>query len=203
MPHIRPRYIKTNDFEGELTVDDYGVFLYDGDLKHVSDFWEATVAQALILDVANAQAIARTGSPDDQSDPEMAAMMYERHHILGLSDAYLIKANIFCLLAAFFEFAILEVYSLVFSGPPSVLRPRLNEHILQPLQARGIIADPPKAYKDHVLDNRDAVRNAFSHGRWTQLKETTEPIDLHDVFIGIIAYLGAVEENLRSRGYNP
>lgn len=129
-------------------------------------------------------------------------MAHERHEVLQLSDT-LVKANIFCLLAAFFEFAILEVYSLVFSGPPSVARPELVKHILDPLRQRGVITAVPKEFQDHVLDNRDAVRNAFAHGRWTQLRAATESIDLHDAFIGIIAYFGLIEENLRTNGFNP
>jgi hypothetical protein len=202
MAHIKPRYIKTGDFEGEFTVDDYGVFLNGGDLKHVSQFWEASVAQAQILDVAHERAVAATAAATHDPDPEEAGMAHERHEVLQLSDI-LVKANIFCLLAAFFEFAILEVYSLVVGGPPSVPRPELVKHILDPLRQRGIITEVPKEFRDHVLNNRDAVRNAFAHGRWTQLRAATEPIDLHDAFIGIIAYFGLVEENLRTNGFNP
>lgn len=203
MAHIKPRYIKSDSFEGELTVDDYGMFLYGGDLKHVSRFWEAAVAQAQILDLAHERAVAASDAATNDPDPEAAGMAYERHEVLQLSDTYLVKANIFCLLAAFFEFAILEVYSLVFSGPPSVQRPELVKHILDPLSQRGIVTEVPKEFRDHVLDNRDAVRNAFAHGRWTQLRDAAEPIDLHGAFIGIIAYFGAVEENLRTNGFNP
>jgi hypothetical protein len=203
MAHIKARYIKGDDFEGELTVEDYGVFLYGGDLKHVSRFWEATVAQALILDVAHERAVASSNAATHDEHPEAAGMAYDRHEVIQLSDAYLVKANIFCLLAAFFEFAILEVYSLVFRSPPSMQRPELVKHILDPLRQRGIITEVPKEFRDHVLNNRDAVRNAFAHGRWTQLREATEPIELHDAFIGIIAYFGALEENLRSNGFNP
>lgn len=203
MAHIRPRYIKTDDFEGELTVDDYGVFLHTGDLRHVSRFWEATVAQALILDLAHAQAVVTSDAASQGDDPEVAGIAWERFKVLRLSDGYLVKANIFCLLAAFFEFAILEVFLLVFGGPPPVPRPELGRHIIDPLRNRGIITEVPKAFHDHVLANRDAVRNAFAHGRWTKLGDATERIDLHDVFIGIIAYFGTVEENLRSKGFNP
>jgi hypothetical protein len=203
MAHIKPRYIKSDNFEGELTVDDYGIFLNGGDLKHVSRFWEAAVAQAQILDLAHEHAIAASDAATNDPDPEAAGMAYERHEVLQLSDTYLVTANIFCLLAAFFEFAILEVYSLVFSAPPSVQRPELVQHILDPLSQRGIVTEVPSEFRDHVLDNRDAVRNAFAHGRWTQLRDATEPIDLHGAFIGIITYFGAVEENLHAKGFNP
>jgi hypothetical protein len=202
MGHIKPRYIKGGGFEGELTVDEYGVFLNGGDLKHVSRFWEATVAQAQILDLAHERAVASSDAATHDPDPEAAGMANERHEVLQLSDAYLVKANIFCLLAAFFEFAVLEVYSLVFSGPPSMQRPELVKQ-LDPLRQRCIITEVPKEFREHVPDNRDAVRNAFAHGRWTQLRSATEPIELHDAFIGIIAYFGAVEENLRSNGFSP
>jgi hypothetical protein len=203
MPHIKPRYIKRSDIEGEFTVEDYGVFLDGGDLKHVSRFWDATVAQALILDLEHERAVASANAATNDADPKFAIMAYERYEVLKLSDEYLVKANIFCLLAAFFEFAILEVYALVFGTQPSVERPELGKHILSPLRERGIITEVPKEFLDHVLGNRDAVRNSFAHGRWNQLRAATEAVELHDAFIGVISYFGAVEENLRIKGFKP
>jgi len=203
MPHINSRYIRKGGIEGEFSIKDFVVFTGDGKLKHVSVYWEATVALALILDEAHAHAIAAADEPLDESDPEAAFVQIENRKILQVSDTCLIKANIFCLLVGFVEYAMLEVYSLVFGGPPLERRPDLKKHILPPLQARGVVSDTPAAYEKYVSNNRDAVRNAFLHGRWGQLKATTAPIELYDVFAGIVSYLGAVELNLRKQGFNP
>jgi len=203
MPHIKARYIKTSDVEGEFTVDDYGVFLDGGHLKQVSRFWDATVAQALILDLEHERAVASANAATNDADPEFAIMAYDRYEVLRLSDEYLIKANIFCLLAAFFEFAILEVYKLVFGCPPRVQRPELEKHILKPLRERGIVTAVPTEFRNNLLGSRDPVRNAFAHGRWTELRAATEHLALHDAFVGVVSYFGAVEENLRKNGFNP
>jgi hypothetical protein len=201
MPHIKPRYITTRDIEGDFTVEDYGFFLGSGSLKHVSEFWQATVAQALILDLAHAHAVDSSNEAFGQTDPELAAAAHEYRKILRLSDSYLIKANIFCLLTAFCEFAMLEIYSLVFPESPLVERPQINEDVVKPLKMRGIVSDAPLAY--NVRGPRDEVRNSFTHGRWRQLSEATGKVDLHDVFINIISYFVGVEERLHNQGFNP
>lgn len=118
---------------------------------------------------------------------------------MALSSENLIKATIFTLLSSFFEYGLKEVYNLVFPDlplPPP--KPSLKKDIFKHLRSEGIIGDPPKSYKEHVLENRDAVRNAFAHGSWEELDKATQELDLPEAFLSVVSYFQEVENNLRS-----
>jgi hypothetical protein len=159
MPHIKPKFINAGGLTGEFSVEDMHVFPEGGKLAHVRQFWDAVVAQTLLLDQAHAVAVQDwTEATGDQNDPEFAIEASYREEVLRHSDQYLLRANIYALLLAFFEFAMLEVYKLKFGGPPAARRPRLHEDILQPLSDAGVIpADIPNEYVHGVSANRDAI----------------------------------------------
>ncbi len=202
MHHIRPRFINTGGIHGEFTIEDYGIFLQLKSLSHVRDLWEATVSQSLILDNAHSNELEKLSNAPKPDDPELAYLLEERERILSLSNDTLIKANIFSLVSAFFEYGMLEVYKLVFGSPPPYARPDLVRDIINPLKAQGLVGEPPDDYEDNVLAYRDSIRNGFSHGRWSELPQATAHIDLYDTFIGTIAYFSEIENLLLEYGYN-
>ncbi len=196
MEYLRPRFINSGGLHGEFTIDDYGIFLGIDELNHVRDFWEATVAQCLILDHAHDQEISKITVSNPPADPELMTLLEERKNILSISDKFLIKTNIFSLVSAFFEYGMLEVYKLVFGGSPTAVRPDLVRDILEPLKEIGVVGEAPDNYDAHVLAHRNPIRNAFAHGRWGDLDDATKDVDLHDAFLGTIAYFSETEDRL-------
>jgi len=201
MTHIRSKFFNTGGTHGEFCVSDLIVFSSSGKLGHVAVFWEAVVAQSLLLDRAHATALSDwAGAAKQAEDPEYGIEATWRADVLKLSDQYLIRANIFLLLLSFFEFAVLEVYKLNFGQYPLVERPGLFKDVIEPLKTAGVVGDPPELFVREIAGNRDEIRNAFVHGRWNDLKDPTERIDLYEAFCAVSVYFGLVEDKLREKG---
>jgi hypothetical protein len=203
MSHLKHKPSRSTDLIGDFSVDDYGVFLRGGQLSHLSAYWDAVVAQSILLDESIGRSIAAHSVSSQVQDADSFVVSANRIKTLELAEACLVKASIFCLLCAYLEFAILEIYRLVFGGSPVIDRPRLEPDLIAPLKARLIIVELPEAYKTHVVNHRDVIRNAFVHGRWGQLNDPLTRLDLHDAFIGVAACLAEVEKHLVERGFEP
>lgn len=204
MHHIKAKFIDTGGMHGEFSVSDFVVFPDGGSLKHVSRFWDAVIAQALVLDRAHASVLKDWSSTaETESDPEFGIEAAWRVEVLGVSDQYLVRANIFLLLFSFFEFAMLEVYKLRFGMPPTKKRPMLMRDIVVPLQAEGIVGLLPGVFTREVTEHLDNVRNSFAHGRWLDLKSNTSKIDLYEAVAAICRVLWEVGDRLRGKGYTP
>ena len=204
MSHITSKFLNAGGLHGEFSVADMVVFPNEGKLKHVSRFWEAVVAQSLILDRAHAASLqGLERAVEITEDPQLGFEASWRAGILKLSDQYLVRANIFFLLLSFFEFAMLEVYKLRFGGYPSATRPQMSRDVIEPLKADGIIQDVPPVFEQIMSERRDVVRNALAHGRWSELKAATEGLELHEAFDGVSSYLWYVDEKLREKGFKP
>jgi len=201
--HIQPKWIDDPEMKGEFSIEDMVVFDRDGQLANVHQMWEATKVQSMVLDEAHSKRLEKLAqSVKVEMDPETGWMLSEMVAALNLSDRYLVKANIFFLQTAFFEFGIREVFRLVFPTTALPPKPNLKKDILEPLKERQVITTIPEAYRIHVLENRDAVRSAFAHGDWKELPNHLANVDLHEVFWGICAYFLEIQENLRTEGFD-
>ena len=202
MNDLHPRFSNVSGSHGEYSIDNYGVFLRIKGLKHVSDLWEATVAQCMILDGSHSHELDRLTETHPPDNLELASLLDQQRCVLNVADDFLVKANIFSLVSAFVEFGMLEVYKLVFEVSPDVDHPDLVNHILKPLIDEGVVGDPPEKYITRVLEHRTSIRAAFTDGCWSELNEVTKDVDLYDAFVGTIAYFSETEDLLIARGFD-
>ena len=199
MKHIPNKRYDSLGITGEISIDDFVIFTGGGSLHRVSQFWDATVAQALLLSSANERRLAALESAQGGGDRDPESEVYREglKETTVLANEHLVPATIFCLLLGFYEYALLEVYNLVFPDEAIPAKPQLKGHIIGPLADAGIVEDLPADYKTYVQDHRDVVRNAFAHGRWEDLKEAAQGLDLHEAFRSVAGYFLQVEENLK------
>lgn len=197
--HIRTRSIIDGTLIGEISVTDYVVFYNISELSHVSRFWDSLVIHALSVDQVSAR-LATKPVKANASDPENFAWLQDEKRNAVDAHNYLTRASILSLLASFAEFCLLESYKIVFCRYPDNPKPRIDKDLKIPLEKEIGPIEFPEIYKQTVVDSRDSIRNALQHGRWMNLKDESEKIDLHEAFIGIVSYTTSIEEALRKSG---
>ncbi|MEM6914928.1 MAG: hypothetical protein AAF491_00075 [Verrucomicrobiota bacterium] len=133
----------------------------------------------------------------EESDAESEIFREGLRDTHQLIDEYLVPASIFALLLGFYEYALTEIYHLVFPNKPLPERVNLKRGIVRPLKSEGIVEDLPEDYVKYVHVHRDDVRNAFAHGRWEDLKVGAKDLDLHEAFRAVACYFFEAEQNLK------
>lgn len=199
MRHIQSRWINEGGITGDFLPSDYGVFLNVPELAHVSSFWEALVTHAQTVDNGAASLAMQLGK-SNTGDPEYSAWIEEQEENASKAHFYLTRASLLSLIAGFVEFSLLESYLLVFGTYPLKDKPSIKEKVIKPIEKQIGSIHVPELYKRIMVDSRDTIRNALQHGRWMQLKEESDKIDIHDAFLGVVAYAYELESALRDAG---
>jgi hypothetical protein len=201
--HIKSKFIKDTDFEGELSITDYCLgFDENGPLRHLNIHWNAIVHFCKTLDAAQdraKQAIARALSNASPEDPEGCFILEGELECATLADETLTKATIFIVLCSFKEFALKELYRQLRDEEPLPAKGAFR-HIQEVFTRRGIWPNDCQSGGQLSQSAYDSVRNNFAHGDWAALKEELPKLELHDEFGEVISFLFKILEGMRANG---
>src|SRR5260370_5393304 len=203
----------SNDVMGEWTIEDLGLFHSTGRFSRVWLMWETVKRFCLLADEANASAREKRHRAIKKFDGKEPTSEDELEYLFEISDLntqtehssnILLKAVIVHLLASFVEFALKEVVNFLYrdNSVPQGKQCRFQDHVLKPLQEKGLLLIEPDDYKDNVEKYRGSVRNAFAHGEWAQLAMAVESVSLDKAFLGTAQLIASVWFGLEEQGFD-
>ena len=121
-----------------------------------------------------------------------------------LSSEILVVAAVRHLLSAFVEFVLKEIVMLVDpdSQLPDGAACKFQEHLIDPLKAKGIFTGFPQEYVKNVQNNRVTVRNYFSHGDWAKLAANVGSADLDSALFATAKFVLRLQSKLEEKGFD-
>jgi hypothetical protein len=132
---------------------------------------------------------------DDLSEQTLrrAAELADKNRFAELSGNILVQATVFHLLTAFVEFAMKEVFKLVW---PNESIPEAWLDLIERLKKVGVFTQDPPEYVDNVSKYREPVRNQLAHGDWRELAKTIRTLNIEKVFLGTAKLMEHLQTNL-------
>ena len=198
--HIKPKFIHSEEFTGEVAITDYCLcFDEGGPLCHLNIYWGGIVHFCKTLDVAQdhaKQSTARALSSALQDDPEMSFILSSELEHAALAEDTLAKATIFLVLCGFKEFALKALYRCLKDARPLPSRGSYK-HIQNTFVERGFW---PTRREYFSSDSYDTIRNNFAHGDWDSMQANLPGIDLHDEFGEMAGFVLEIQTLMGARG---
>jgi hypothetical protein len=210
---IEPLPNSNPDVIGELVLDDLLLFDPVGRMSKVWLMWETVKRFARLLDDAHAKELFSldtilashpTREIDSEDELYRLAQLADLQKQTALSSEILVVATVRHLLSAFVEFVLREIVKLV--APDSPLPDgkdcKFEKHLIDPLKKKGIFTGFPQAYVENVRENRETVRNSFSHGDWGKLAANVGSVNLNDALSATAKFVLELQSKLEENGFD-
>ena len=132
------------------------------------------------------------------------AELTDLHSQTTLSSKILVNAVVLHLLSGFVEFVLKELVKLVDPDSPPFEGSACSfqNHLIDPLEAKGIFTRFPQDYVENVQNHRKTVRNRFSHGDWEKLATNVGAVDLDNALSATAIFVSGMQSKLEEKGFD-